>query len=521
MRVFLSGPMGSGKSTVAKLLATQLGLRAVDLDAAIEARAGKPIERIFAEQGEPAFRALERELAAEQLSADGIVVALGGGTVAHQPTRRALLSAGYLFTLSASLDQLAQRVEQGQGRPLLAGGDVKARLASVLEERAPFYAECHAPIATTAKTPEQVAAEIERVLAEAPILVPMLERTYRVDVGAGIRSTLPERLAAIATSGSAMIVSDDTVGPLWADPIAMLVRGQVAQLTQARFPAGEAHKQIRTVEHIWDVALDAGLDRGSALLGVGGGVVGDLTGFAAATFLRGVPVGHVPTTLLAMVDSAVGGKTGFDTRHGKNLVGAFHQPSFVLCDTEVLATLPPRELRAGLAEVVKSAWIAGETAVAALERDQAALLAGDVAATTAAIRMAVGLKAKVVTADEREGGYRAVLNLGHTVGHAIEAAAEYTGFLHGEAVALGMVAAFHLAQRFGQATREQAERMTRLLAGVGLPTELDRLLTPKALSFLGSDKKRRGSALTLVLPAEPGDVELHKVPLADVVSALS
>jgi 3-dehydroquinate synthase len=521
MRVFLSGPMGSGKSTVAKVLAGRLGLRAVDLDAEIEARAGKPIERIFAEQGEPAFRALEREVAAVQLSADGIVVALGGGTVAHRETRRALIAAGYLFTLHAELDELAQRVAEGQGRPLLAGGDVKARLAAVLEERAPLYAECHATIATTGKSPERVASDIEQVISRAPILVPMLERTYRVDVGAGIRSTLSEKLAAIATSGSALIVSDETVGPLWADPITASVRGAVTQLFEARIPAGEAHKHIRTVEHIWDAALDAGLDRGSALLGVGGGVVGDLTGFAAATFLRGVPVGHVPTTLLAMVDSAVGGKTGFDTRHGKNLVGAFHQPSFVLCDTEVLATLPPRELRAGLAEVVKSAWIAGETAVAALERDQAALLAGDAAATTAAIRMAVGLKAKVVTEDEREGGYRAVLNLGHTVGHAIEAAADYTGFLHGEAVALGMVAAFRLAMRFGEATREQAERMTRLLAGVGLPTELDRALTPKALSFLGSDKKRRGSSLTLVLPAEPGQVALRKVPLADVVAALS
>jgi 3-dehydroquinate synthetase len=174
-----------------------------------------------------------------------------------------------------------------------------------------------------------------------------------------------------------------------------------------------------------------------------------------------------------------------------------------------------------MAEVVKSAWIAGETAVAVIERDQAALLSGEVSATTAAIRMAVGLKAKVVTEDEREAGYRAVLNLGHTVGHAIEAAAEYTGFLHGEAVALGMVAAFRLAQRFGDATAEQAERMTRLLTGLGLATELDRLLTPKALAFLGADKKRRGSALTLVLPAAPGKVELRKVPVRDVVAALS
>lgn len=521
MRVFLSGPMGSGKSTVAKVLAARLGLSAIDLDTEIEARAGKPIPQIFAEQGEPAFRAIEREVAGELLAQDGVVVALGGGTVAHLPTRRALLGAGFLFTLRAELSELARRVDEGQGRPLLAGGAVKARLQSVLEERAGAYAECHASIATTGKTPDEVAAEIQRILAEAPILVPMHERTYRVEVGSGIRSTLPEKLAAIATSGSALIVSDETVGPLWADSVAASVQRAVPRLAQARIAAGEAHKHIRTVEHIWDVALDAELDRGSALLGVGGGVVGDLTGFAAATFLRGVPVAHMPTTLLAMVDSAVGGKTGFDTRQGKNLVGAFHQPSFVLCDTDVLSTLPPRELRAGLAEVVKSAWIESEAAVAQLERDQTALLAGDVAALTRAIRMSVGLKARIVTEDEREGGARALLNLGHTVGHAIEASAEYTGFLHGEAVALGMVAAFRLAMRFGDATREQGERLTRLLAAIGLPTELDRALTPKALTFLGADKKRRGASLTLVLPAEPGQVALRKVPLADVVAALS
>jgi len=521
VRVFLSGPMGSGKSTVAKLVAERLGLRAVDLDAEIERRADKPIPQIFADEGERAFRTLERAVAAELAQADGIVVALGGGTVAHRETRRALLRAGLVITLDAHIDELVARVGQGQGRPLLAGADVRARLQEVLEERAGWYAECHARIATSGKPPEQVASEVEAVCRRRPIVVPLLERTYRVEVGAGLRNELPAQLARLTSTGSALIVSDQTVGPLWADAIGHAVSGSLKQLAQVRIPPGEEHKGIRTVESIWDAALEAALDRGSAFLGVGGGVVGDLTGFAAATFLRGVPVGHVPTTLLAMVDSAVGGKTGFDTRHGKNLVGAFHQPSFVVCDTDVLSTLPPREVRAGFAEVVKSAWIAGEHAVAALERDRAALLAGDMAATTAAIRMAVELKAQVVTEDEREGDYRAVLNLGHTVGHGIEAAADYTGFLHGEAVALGMVAAFRLARRFGDATAEHAERMTRLLAGIGLPTDLDAALTPKALSFLGSDKKRRGASLTLVLPAAPGEVALRKVPLADVVAALS
>lgn len=520
MHLFLSGPMGSGKSTLASAIAARTGLHAWDLDREIEARAGMPVTRIFEQQGEDAFRALERECLSVLVREPSSVIALGGGTVTHAETRRMLLGSGVLITLDAELDELVQRVGGGTGRPLLAGQDVRARLEALLQARAAAYAECHARVPTTGRAIETIAAEVEAVLRRAPIAVPLGERTYRVEVGAGLRSELAARVANIAPSQSVLLVSDENVGPLWADAIGASLREQGLRITDVRIPAGEQHKHVRTVEMLWDAALDAGLDRSSALLGIGGGVVGDLTGFAAATLLRGVPVGHMPTTVLAMVDSAVGGKTGFDTRHGKNLVGAFHQPSFVLCDLDVLATLPVRERRAGLAEVVKSAWIDGETAVARLEADHAALIAGDSSATLAAIRMAAGLKARVVSEDEREGGLRAVLNLGHTVGHAIEVAADYSGFLHGEAVALGLVAAFRLSQRFGSATGAQAARMERLLAALGLPTQLDEVLSERALSFLGSDKKRRGASLTLVLPAAPGQVDLRKVPLVDVHSAL-
>jgi 3-dehydroquinate synthetase len=224
----------------------------------------------------------------------------------------------------------------------------------------------------------------------------------------------------------------------------------------------------------------------------------------------------VPTTLLAMVDSAIGGKTGFDSRHGKNLVGAFHQPSFVLCDVETLDTLPDVERRAGMAEVVKSAFLEGEAAVAQLERDLPALRAGDRDATVRAIRMSAALKARVVTEDERESGLRATLNLGHTLGHAIEAAQGYSGLRHGEAVALGMVAAFGLSARLSVGSREQQERLVRLLDGLGLPTDVSPHLRPEVLSFIAADKKRKADSVTFVLPAEPGRMELRPLPIGEL-----
>jgi 3-dehydroquinate synthetase len=222
-----------------------------------------------------------------------------------------------------------------------------------------------------------------------------------------------------------------------------------------------------------------------------------------------------------MVDSAIGGKTGFDTRHGKNLVGAFHQPSFVLCDVETLATLPDAERRAGLAEVVKAAFIDGEAAVQQLERDAAALRAGDAEATVRAIRMAAALKARVVTEDEREAGLRAVLNLGHTLGHAIEAAQGYSGLRHGEAVALGMVAAFGLSARLGIGTAEQQARLVRLLDTLGLPTDVGAYMRPEVLSFIASDKKRLADSVTFVLPAEPGRIILRPLAIAELPRLLA
>ena len=525
MRIFLSGLMGAGKTTVAKALAARTGLPLFDVDELIAEKIGSSISDFFREQGEPAFRALEqaaiRKLVAEQT---GGVFALGGGAVTSRELRRELLHAGFVVTLDASDEELVRRVQAGQGRPLLeaAGSSagspeaVRARLTQLREQRAEAYAECHLRIDTAQLEPERAARTIKERAAENPIAVPLGLRTYRVYVGNHNRHMLAARVQELGPVSSMLVVSDTQVGPAWGRALSTQLRTLGQTVTHLELAPGESAKNLESVDTIWNAALDVGLDRSSLMIGVGGGVVGDLTGFAAATLLRGVRVAHVPTTLLSMVDSAIGGKTGFDTRHGKNLVGAFHQPSFVLCDVHMLSSLARDERRAGLAEVAKSAWIDGEASVAQLEADAEALARGDEEATLRAIRMAAQLKARIVTQDEREAGVRAYLNLGHTLAHAIEASSGYAGIRHGEAVSIGMVAACRVATQLGRMRAEEAQRAEQLLDRLGLPTRVDPYLSDRVLSFLDADKKRKGAKVSFVAPGQPGDINLVPLPVDEL-----
>ena len=517
VRVYLSGPMGAGKSSVAGAVASQLGTRAVDLDAEVERLAGRSIPEIFAEQGERAFRALEKEALAS-LPADAGVVSLGGGTVVDEDTRQALLREGIVITLTAAPSVLAERVGSGAGRPLL-GTDPTEDLERILESRAHAYAEAHAVIDTAELDLDEIAADVVAVRNIAPIVVPLGLRTYRVEVGRGTRHRVGIR-ANEHSDGEAILVFDGGSERPWpADAIRDLTLGGKPPI-EVRLPGDEASKTIESVQRVWDTALDAEVDRRAIVIGVGGGVIGDLTAFAASTLLRGVALGQIPTTLLSMVDSSVGGKTGFNRPRGKNLVGTFYQPKFVLCDVETLSTLPNAERIAGLAEAVKSAWLDGEESVALLERDADALMAGDAEATIRAVRMSVTLKSRIVHEDERESGRRMLLNLGHTVGHGLEAASDYRGIRHGEGVALGMLAAMRVADRLGRGRAEETERLTRLLARLGLPTDLDERLNSRVLQFIGSDKKRRGDRIHFVIPRLPGETEIELLPLDEVRGAL-
>lgn len=511
-RVFLSGPMGSGKSQVALALSELWSTPAVDLDARIEQRAGSSVSAIFEQRGEAAFRALERETLDAVLAEGAKIVALGGGTVTNLALRRQLLREGTLVTLRAPLETLVARVGSGSGRPLLAGQDVGARLSALLAERAGAYAECHAEIDTHERALELIAQDIDRVVSDAPIVVPMGERSYRVEVYPGVRHVAPQRARRAIKGSQVVLVTDTGADDPWARRMRESLEEVGFQVVPVVLSAGEEHKHIGSIEQIWNAALAARVDRDAMVMVVGGGVVGDMAAFAASTILRGIGLGQLPTTLLSMVDSSVGGKTGIDRPEGKNLIGTFYQPSFVLCDVETLSTLPLAERRAGLAEVVKTGWLDSEASMAQLERDAEALTQGDIEATNAAVRMCVQHKARVVTEDEKETGVRATLNLGHTLGHAIEAASGYAGLRHGEAVALGMVAAFRLAARLGAGSEENSKRMLALLRKLGLPVDVDKYLDERTLAFMSSDKKRKGGKIRFVVPGAPGTAQL--VPLA-------
>jgi shikimate kinase/3-dehydroquinate synthase len=508
--------MGAGKSTVAAAVAGRLGTRTLDLDERVEELAGRSIPEIFAERGEGGFRTLERE-ALKTLPSDVGVVSLGGGTVVDDETRQILLRDGIVVTLTAAPSVLAERVGQGEGRPLL-GDDPLDDLERILKARAAAYAEAHAVIDTGALDVEEAAAEIVAVRNRSPIVVPLGLRTYRVEVGRGTRHRVGIRANEHAAGDAILVFDGDADRPWPADAVRDLTLAGKPPI-EVKLAGGETHKNVASVEQVWDTALEAEVDRRAIVIGVGGGVIGDLTGFAASTLLRGVALGQIPTTLLAMVDSSVGGKTGFNRPRGKNLVGTFYQPKFVLCDLETLSTLPSEERIAGLAEVVKSAWLDSEKSVAMLERNAEALMAGDADATLRAVRMSIQLKSRIVHEDEQESGRRMLLNLGHTVGHGLEAASDYRGIRHGESVALGMIAAMRVAQRLGRGRREETERLTRLLGKLGLPTNLDERLNKRTLRFIGSDKKRRGDRIYFVIPRLPGQTEVELLSLDEVRGA--
>jgi 3-dehydroquinate synthase len=339
----------------------------------------------------------------------------------------------------------------------------------------------------------------------ARLRVDLAERSYDIAVGSGLLARAGAEIVALGGRDPIIVTDENLAATGHLDRLEASLAAAGLGHRRVVLPAGEATKSMAQLESLLDALLDAGVERGTTLVACGGGVVGDLAGFAAAILLRGVPYVQIPTSLLAQVDSAVGGKTGINARQGKNLIGAFHQPRLVLADTDVLATLPPRELRAGYAEVVKYGLIDQPEFFAWLERNGAALLAGDAAAQRHAIVTSCAAKAAIVAADERESGRRALLNLGHTFAHAYEALAGYgETLLHGEAVALGVLQAFALSARLGLCPPADVARLEAHLAAVGLPTE-PRAIRPAGfdadamLAAMGRDKKVAAGRIRLIL----------------------
>ncbi len=520
MNIVLAGFMGTGKSVVGRAVAQRLGWPFLDTDSLVESALGVTVQEVFARYGEAFFRAQERQAVRHAATQRDVVIAVGGGALLEATNRAALEATGQIICLDAAPEAILARLPGDSSRPLLAG-DPEARLRSFLAARAAHYASLPYHVDTTglsvAEVAERVIALASRATADqgAPtanrpsavsrvpsvaetIPVPVPGAEYHIYLAPGLLSRAGRVLRDLGLAGRAVVVTNPVVGKLYAELLGQGLGAAGCEWTVVEMPDGESYKTMDTMASLYAEFLRLGLERSSTVLALGGGVVGDVAGFAAATFLRGLPLVHVPTTLLAMVDSSIGGKTGVDLPGGKNLVGMFYQPKAVLCDPEVLATLPAVELRCGLAEAVKTAVIANPALFALLEAGEPWPL-GDI------VRGAAGVKAAIVSADPTEQGLRATLNLGHTIGHAIEQASHFR-YRHGEAVSIGLVGATRLAVQLSFCAPEVAERVEVLLRRSGLPIRYAGVDQENLLAALHVDKKRRGGRLRWILPVRIGEV---------------
>ncbi|TAJ99376.1 MAG: 3-dehydroquinate synthase [Chloroflexota bacterium] len=521
MDVVLIGLPGSGKSAVGRRLAARHGATFVDLDEVIERDAGIRIPEIFADEGEAGFRARERA-AISGLGDPGAapeiarVIASGGGAVVDPRNRWRLFRGRVPIWLDSRPEVLAQRLRHSPTvRPLVAGRDPIRALRELTAARGRFYG----------------AATRIAGMAEVHAVVEAVDRAVADEAGGGRGTTL---LRADTTLGR-IVIGDGIAGRVVADELVRLGSSRAIVVTEPGawgavggrleaaiavaglrvevilLPQGEAAKTLAVVEGAARELARLRVERREVLVAVGGGALGDPAGFLAATWLRGVPFIQVPTTLVAQVDSSIGGKTGVDLPEGKNLVGAFHQPTAIVIDVDLLATLPERERRAALGEAVKMAALGDERLFELLETRGAALAAGDAAAVADGslaelVERCGWAKVEVVAADERESGGRIALNLGHSLGHAFEAAGEYRDLRHGEAVAFGLRAACRIGVATGVTPPERAARVERALDAVGLGGSLLPYSLDVVLGHLGTDKKHRGGRLRWVLPTADGHV---------------
>lgn len=543
--LILIGFMAAGKGAVARELGLLLGRAVLDTDDVAAALAGDSIPRIFAKQGERVFRRLEAAAVRAAAALRSVVIATGGGAVLDDRNVRTLRGSGSVVWLMAAADAVLERSGAGTpaaaARPLLTGlslDDAARRVSRLLHAREPAYlAAADIAVDTAGRTPGEVAGEICLRLglvpgarpAAAPEATPCPLLPPNVACGQGLLGDgkLFDRLPASVRGRRCLLVTDPVVGSLYGSGVEKAARQAGIQLTATYVPAGERAKRLAVVEGLYQAMLDSGLGRDGLVLALGGGAVGDTAGFAAATYMRGIPYVQLPTTLLAQADSALGGKTAVDLGTHKNTVGAFHQPAAVVADVACLATLPGREFRSGLAEVLKYGLLfdralwedaaewgrsqAAAEAVSAAARAAAAAAAAQARSNGHAatlITRCLAHKAAVAAADERDTGAREVLNFGHTLGHALEARA--SGRLrHGEAVAWGMHFAVWLGERLGRtASGTQLELSRRLgeagfarprvAGGAGAAGEL--------LSLMLKDKKVRGGRLRVVLLRKLGEV---------------
>ena len=503
MHIFLYGPSGVGKSTIGKILAINLKVPFVDLDRVIELNAGMSIPEIMEQQGESKLRDFETAALKQIINDKASVIALGGGALLREENHALVENSGKVILLLAELPTLFERLQNdSHKRPLLAG-DLKSQLTSYLERRAEHYASFPLKVHVDEKSIEQIAYNIQLMLGQHHLSA-MGE--YDVLVQDGGIEQLGELLATRQLINP-ILVTDENIAKLHAGSIMDSLHSAGFSPKIITIPPGEAYKNLETVQGLWHGFLEHGLDRKSTVIALGGGVIGDIAGFAASTYMRGIPWVCIPTTLLSMVDASLGGKTGFDLPEGKNLIGSFYPPKLVLADPQVLKTLPEAEFISGMAEVVKHGIIS-DPALFDLCACGLKYVKEDLEQI---VRRAMAVKIKIIEEDPYEKGLRAVLNIGHTVGHAVELVSKFQ-LRHGEAVAVGMVAEAKLAEHLMVASKGLASTISKVLSQLALPTQLPvELPREEILRAMRVDKKKNAQAIRFALPVKIGKVELINV----------
>ncbi|WP_076593070.1 bifunctional shikimate kinase/3-dehydroquinate synthase AroKB [Herminiimonas arsenitoxidans] len=550
--IFLVGLMGAGKTTVGRALAKRLNKRFIDSDHEIEERTGASIPLIFEIEGEASFRQREAEVIRDLTAQHDIVLATGGGAVLNPESRAFLKERGTVIYLRASVNSILQRTSHDKNRPLLQTADPRKTIEELSRTREPFYNEIAHIVIDTGRPnvqflmqsilsqlgPEHVPTEAHASLQQDhqslskysmtsqlsstadTLHVDLGTRSYPITIGQSLLGD-PAVLAAHIVSSRVAIVTNTVVAPLYLEQVSKTLTAAGKQVTQIVLPDGEEEKNWANLMKVFDVLLAEKCDRKTTLVALGGGVIGDMTGFAAAAYMRGVPFIQVPTTLLSQVDSSVGGKTGINHPLGKNMIGAFYQPQAVIADTSTLNTLPARELSAGLSEVIKHGAIIDAPFFDWIEANMSKLVAKDADALAYAIKRSCEIKADVVRQDEREGGLRAILNFGHTFGHAIEAGMGYGVWLHGEAVGCGIVMAADLSHRLGFIDAVSKERITAVVKAAGLPTVAPDLGTERWLELMEVDKKNEGGQIKFILLKPLGTSVIMTVPQEVLLQTLN
>lgn len=539
-RIFLTGLSGSGKSTVARQVAKLLGWDFIDTDALLSERCGLPVGQVLVEYGEQQFRQMEAEALISAASQEQVIIATGGGVVIAEANRSLMREHGLTVYLQVSVETAWQQVQEDMRqsgisavRPLVGETDGQQHLGDLYATRKQWYEQAAVHINADKDPPYILAGRVvafalahgllsSSSLPQEVITLQLGTVSSQAVVEWGGLHHLPQALQSLGISRRIFIITDTDIGRLYTEPVRALLAGAGFVPQFFTIPAGESSKSILCWQQILDWLIEHKAERQEPIVALGGGVVGDLAGFVAASYQRGVPLIQVPTSLLAQVDSAIGGKTGINHPRGKNLIGAYYQPGLIIVDPAFLLTLPERAYREGWAEIVKYGMILDANLFETLEMHTSLLHARDATLLTKIIARCIQLKMDVVQRDERDGGLRNILNYGHTFGHALEALTDYGTWLHGEAVSIGMEVAAQIAVARGLLANEYALRQHTLLRALDLPVRCAGVDAESALGAMQRDKKVRDGRMRWVLPTRIGHAEVcDDIPLAVVQDAIA